>query len=162
MEQESIKTTIYLQAIITTNAAPDFSFFKKIADLQNQANLESAPKEVSPLLTEVTMQPQTLPAETQTSAPVEKTTVPVMKPQTKPKFNSKRVGNPNKPITERQIILVNKIINEGKFSLPEILETYHATNLSNLTDADVQGILDESDNRKNNQRRNNSDSNYAQ
>ncbi len=160
METESIKTTIYLQAIITTNAAPDLSFFKKIADLQDQANLESTPKEVSPLLTEVTTQQQSLPAETQPPVPAEKTTVPVAKPQTKPTFTGKRLGNPNKPITERQISLINKIIDEGTFTLPEILEAYHATSLSNLTDENVQKILGESNERKN--RRSNSDSNYAQ
>jgi len=138
MENESIKTTIYLQAIITTNAAPDFSFFNKIADLQNQATLEVATKEESPLLTEVTAEKQ---------------------PKT-PKQSREREGDPNKPITERQIGLVKTICEQDKLKLSDVLDAYHVSDVTKLSDADVQSILKESKEKKKT-RKNNSDNDYA-
>ena len=139
MENESIKTTIYLQAIITTNAAPDFSFFNKIADLQNQATLEVATKEESPLLTGVTAEKQ--------------------QPKT-PKQSREREGDPNKPITGPQIGLVKTICEQDKLKLSDVLDAYHVSDVTKLSDADVQSILKESKEKKKT-RKNNSDSDYA-
>ena len=61
----------------------------------------------------------------------------------KPKFSEEREGDPNKPITERQIGFVQGLINKGKAKLSEILEAYHVSNLPELTDADVQQIAKE-------------------
>lgn len=139
MENESIKTTIYLQAIITTNAAPDFSFFKKIADLQEQATLEVATREDSPLLTEVTAEKQ--------------------QPNSS-KHSREREGDPNKPITGPQITLVKSICEQDKIKLSDVLDAYNVPDVTKLSDADVQSILKESKEKKKT-RKNNSDNNYA-
>ena len=116
MQNDTPKTTIYLQAIITTDAVPDFSFFNQLSNVKVQA----APSQETPTLLENV---------------VEETNKP------KPKFSGEREGDPNKPITGPQIGLVKKIIEKGKFDLPEILEAYHVSELSKLSDADVQSIL---------------------
>lgn len=116
MPNDTPKTTIYLQAIITTDAVPDFSFFNQLSN----ARIQAVPSAETPTLLENV---------------VEETNKP------KPKFNGEREGDPNKPITGPQIGLVKKIIEKGKFELPEILEAYHVSKLSDLSDADVQSIL---------------------
>jgi len=40
MPNENPKTTIYLQAIITTDAVPDFSFFRKLTDEASKVALK--------------------------------------------------------------------------------------------------------------------------
>lgn len=156
------KTTIYIQAIITTDAVPDFSFFNKLANIQNQANLESAPKEISTLLTEVANQ-QTVPMKQPTSivkSPIsaeapenatmkQQSALPVKKTQAPPKFSGEREGDPNKPITERQIGLVKNLIRQGTAKLHEIQKSYHVSDLPELTDADVQKILRDSKKKSN-------------
>ena len=119
MPSDTPKTTIYLQAIITTDAVPDFSFFKQ---LSSNAKVQAAPStETSPLLENV----------------VEDSNKP------KPKFSGEREGDPNKPITERQIGFLNKLIEQGKTNLPMIQAAYHVSDLPELTDADVQQIAKE-------------------
>jgi hypothetical protein len=74
--------------------------------------------------------------------------VAVEKNHTAPSKPSERMGNPNKPITVPQIELVKKIIDRGSFSLPEILDGYNVSELSKLSDADVQSIVKESKRRR--------------
>ena len=48
MQNETPKTTIYLQAIITTDAVPDFSFFNQLSN----ARIQTAPSPETPTLLE--------------------------------------------------------------------------------------------------------------
>ena len=117
MQNETPKTTIYLQAIITTDAVPDFSFFNQLS----KSNVQVASSESSPLLDNI----------------VAESNPP------KPTFSGEREGDPNKPITERQIGFLKKLIEQGKTSLPKIQAAYHVSDLPELTDADVQQIARE-------------------
>ena len=112
------KTTIYIQAIITTDAVPDFSFFNQLSN----AKVQAAPSQETPTLLENV---------------VEETS----KPQNK--FSGEREGDPNKPITVPQIGFLKKLIEQGKTSLPKIQAAYHVSVLPELTDADVQQIAKE-------------------
>ena len=118
MPNDTPKTTIYLQAIITTDAVPDFSFFNQLSN----ARIQVAPSPETPTLLD--------------------NIVAESKPP-KPKFSGEREGDPNKPITERQIGFLSKLIEQGKTSLPKIQAAYHVSDLPELTDADVQQIAKE-------------------
>lgn len=123
MPNDTPKTTIYIQAIITTDAVPDFSFFNQLSNAKDQVGSS----ETSPLM-------ECIAADSS---------------QSKPRYNGEREGDPNKPITGPQIKLVKSIIDSGKFTLPNLLEAYHVSSLSQLTDEDVQKIVKESKKKSN-------------
>ena len=128
MNTENKRTTIYIQAVITTDAVPDLSFFKRLAGTTNvkvednvsqEDNVEQGGNE-SQLFKEV--------ARNLSSAPQ--------------KRYDRRIGNPSKTISGKQIEFINTLASRGKFNIPYILETYNVGSLSELTDAQAQQIFE--------------------
>lgn len=118
MSHDTPKTTIYLQAIITTDAVPDFSFFNQLAKKElDNAKIRVAASESSPLLSKVK---EETPA---------------------PRF-PKHDGDNSKPVTEGQIKFVESLAKQGKYDLEKLLASYDVSDVSQLTHAQAQSIFD--------------------
>ena len=111
MPNDIPKTTLYIQAILTTDSMPDFSFFRQLSNAKAHVASENMPA----LLENV-----------------------VEENKPKNKFKEERKGNPNRPISSGQIRFVKSLADEGRFNLMDILQAYHVADLSELTDADAQ------------------------
>ena len=114
MPNDIPKTTLYIQAILTTDSMPDFSFFRQLSNAKAHVASEDAP------------------------APLEKV---VEENKPKSKFNAERKGNPNRPISDGQIRFVKSLADEGRFNVMDVLQAYNVADLTELTDADAQAIF---------------------